>query len=180
MVVGCRGRKFFCFPTTSERLRLTSGISTMSREIIMGTCHHYDWVQIGAALNHPDHGKIFDMSGDIGKEVGVDDCSVKVYAHTNYGNPNVLREVIGYERPDAIMIFTDPRFWDWLYLMEHEIHTKFKIPIVYYNIWDDSPQPRWNFAAYASCDLMMNISKQTNALVKGVLGNDHFEEIKFN
>ena len=39
------------------------------------------------------------------------------------------------EKPDAIMHFTDPRFWIWLYQMEHEIRQN--IPIMYYNIWDD-------------------------------------------
>ena len=40
------------------------------------------------------------------------------------------------------MIYTDPRFWTWLYQMEHEIRQH--IPIFYYNIWDDLPYPMWN------------------------------------
>ena len=31
----------------------------------------------------------------------------------------------------------NPRFWGWLYHMEHEIRQN--IPIFYYNIWDDWP-----------------------------------------
>lgn len=154
----------------SDDLRLTSGIATMSREIVMGTCHRYSWVQLAAALNHPDHGKVFDMSDEIAKETGVVDPYVKLYSHTGYGNPNVLRELIQLEKPDAIMFFTDPRFWDWLFLMEYEIHHTYRLPLIYYNIWDCPPHPRWNFAAYKTCDLIMNISKQTHALVEGVLG----------
>jgi len=161
----------------SDDLRLTSGIATMSREIVMGTCYNYEWVQLAAALSHPDHGKIFDMSEEIAKDTGVEDAKVKLYAHTGYGNPNVLREILKYENPDAIMFFTDPRFWEWLFLMEYEIHHTYKIPLIYYNIWDDAPHPRWNFSAYRSCDLIMNISKQTQALVKGVLTNQNYEEI---
>ena len=63
------------------------------------------------------------------------------------------------EKPDAILHFTDPRFWGWLYAMEHEIRQQ--IPILYYTIWDDLPFPHWNENAYESCDLLMAISKQT-------------------
>ena len=63
------------------------------------------------------------------------------------------------EKPDGIIHFTDPRFWQWLYDMEHEIRQQ--IPIMYYNIWDDLPYPHWNENAYESCDLLMAISKQT-------------------
>ena len=57
------------------------------------------------------------------------------------------------------MHFTDPRFWQWLYNIEHEIRQN--IPIMYYNIWDDLPFPHWNENAYESCDALMAISKQT-------------------
>jgi len=67
---------------------------------------------------------------------------------------------------DAILHYTDPRFWDWLYNMEHEIRQN--IPIFYYNIWDDLPYPRWNEPFYESCDLIMNISKQTVNIVDKV------------
>ena len=41
----------------SDDCRLKSGVGTMSREFIRGTCHIFDWVQLGGALNHPDNGK---------------------------------------------------------------------------------------------------------------------------
>ena len=50
--------------------------------------------------------------------------------------------------------------------MEHEIRTE--IPIFYYNIWDDWPAPKYNEWFYESCDLIMNISKQTVAIVNDV------------
>ena len=46
----------------SDDLRMHSGIGTMSKEFVMGTCHEYDWVQLGAAIKHPEHGKIIDVS----------------------------------------------------------------------------------------------------------------------
>ena len=63
----------------------------------------------------------------------------------------ILRQVLAMEKPDAILHFTDPRFWIWLYQMEHEIRQH--IPLMYYNIWDDLPDPQWNENFYESCDL---------------------------
>lgn len=162
----------------SDDLRMHSGIATVSREFVIGTADTFDWVQIGAALEHPEHGKIFDISADVNTHRGIDDAYVKIYAHTGYGNPEVLRELINFEKPDAILHFTDPRFWEWLYAMEHEIRSGMKIPILYYNIWDAPPAPFWNRAFYASCDLLMNISKQTNTLVKMVLGKGSYKDIR--
>ena len=154
----------------SDDMRMHSGIGTMSQEFVIGTVHKYDWIQIGAAVKHPEHGKVIDISEAIRKESGVADASVKVYAHTGYGNAQVLNEILIREKPDAILHFTDPRFWGWLYSIEHQIrqHT----PIMYYNIWDDLPYPHWNEPFYESCDLLMNISRQTNNIVKNVLKQD--------
>ena len=30
----------------SDDMRMSSGVGTMSREIIVGTAHHFDWVQV--------------------------------------------------------------------------------------------------------------------------------------
>ena len=151
----------------SDDLRMHSGIATMAREFVLGTCHQYDWVQLGAAIKHPDNGKVFDISGDVQKETGVADASVKIYPVDGYGNPDILKHLIKTEKPDAVLHFTDPRFWQWLYQMEHELrqHT----PLMYYNIWDDLPYPTWNEPFYESCDLLMNISRQTQNIVKNVL-----------
>ena len=39
----------------SDDLRMHSGIATQSKEFVLGTIKHYDWVQIGGAINHPEH-----------------------------------------------------------------------------------------------------------------------------
>ena len=153
----------------SDDMRMSSGVGTMSREIILGTSHKYDWVQVGGAIKHPDKGQMFDLSADINKELGIDNANVKVYPVDGYGNPDLLRQMINMEQPDAIMIYTDPRFWIWLFHMEHEIRQN--IPIFYYNIWDDWPAPQYNENYYESCDLIMNISKQTCAIVDEVCKN---------
>jgi hypothetical protein len=85
---------------------------------------------------------------------------------SGYGEPQLIRHLIETEKPDAIMHFTDPRFWGWLYQMEHEIRQN--MPIMYYNIWDDLPFPHWNEPFYESCDLLAAISKQTYNINKHV------------
>lgn len=151
----------------SDDLRLTSGIATVSRDMVIGTVQHFDWVQLGAAINHPDKGKVMDLSKDASELTGVKDASVKVYCNDGYGDPLLLRKLIDTEKPDAILHFTDPRFWGWLYNMEQEVRRN--IPLLYLNIWDDIPDPMWNKEAYASCDLLMAISKQTYGINHRVL-----------
>lgn len=158
----------------SDDMRLTSGIATVSRDIVIGTAREFDWVQVGAAINHPEKGKVLDLSDDVKTNHGIEDASIKIYCNDGYGDPHLLRRLIEMEKPDAIMHFTDPRFWGWLYNMEHEIRQN--IPLLYLNIWDgaglvgDTPtDPMWNKEAYASCDLLMAISKQTYGINHRVL-----------
>jgi len=151
----------------SDDLRMHSGIATQSKEFVMGTLHHYQWVQIGGAVKHPEEGKIVDMSDAVRSELGIKDASLKIYPVSGYGHPDLLREVMRIEKPDAILHFTDPRFWVWFYNMEHEIRQH--IPIFYYNIWDDLPDPMWNRDFYRSSNLLMSISKQTYGLNTRIL-----------
>ncbi len=151
----------------SDDLRMSSGVGTMSREFVLGTLKHYDWVQVGGAIKHPDEGKVIDMNESVRKDSGVEDAYLKIYPTSGYGNPDMIRQIIQVEGGvDAILHYTDPRFWGWLYQMEHELRRT--TPIFYYNIWDDLPYPRWNEPFYESCDLIMNISKQTVNIVDNV------------
>ena len=158
----------------SDDLRMHSGIATQSKEFVMGTIHKYDWVQLGGAVKHPEQGKIIDMSRAVQNEYGVKDAYLKIYPISGYGNPQVLREILNVEKPDAIMHFTDPRFWIWLYNMEHEIRQN--IPIMYYNIWDDIPDPLYNTHFYRSSDMLMSISKQTYGINKRILSKYGYED----
>ena len=153
----------------SDDLRMHSGVGTMSREIVFGTIDKYDWIQVGGAIKHPDNGKIVDMNHAVREETGVEDAKLTIYPIDGYGNQELVRSLLVQEKPDAILHYTDPRFWIWLYQMEHEIRQS--IPIFYYNIWDDLPYPMWNEPFYESCDLIMNISKQTHNIVQNVCQN---------
>ena len=78
----------------SDDMRMSSGVGTMSREMIIGTAHHFDWVQIGGAIKHPEEGKMFDLSEDVNKELGIKDANIKVFPVNGYGNPDLLRQMI--------------------------------------------------------------------------------------
>ena len=155
----------------SDDLRVTSGIGVMSREIVEGTCHHFNWVQVGAGVNHPDAGKLVDLSDAVAKETGVADAHVRIYGCNGYGDSRLIRYLIEAEKPDAILHFTDPRYWIWLYQMEHEIRQT--LPILYYAIWDDLPYPLYNREYYQSCDAIFGISKQSHNIHKQVLGPEN-------
>ena len=164
----------------ADDFRLPSGIGTISKEIIFNTVQHYDWIQLGAALHHPDAGKAFDLSADIIRETGVEDASVKLIAWNGYGDRNILFSILQQERPDAIFHFTDPRYWTWLYALEHEIKTTYATPIIYYSIWDDLPYPMWNAPFYGSCDLIMGISKQSDNIHREVLKQNGFKVVDYD
>lgn len=159
----------------SDDIRMTSGISTMAREIVLGTAHRFNWVNVGAALNHPDQGKHLDISQDTNNSIGIPDASVFIYPTNGYGSPELIRTLIERENPDTIMFFTDPRYWIWLFQMENEIRKK--IPMIYLNIWDDYPAPIYNKPYYESCDSFMAISKQTLNINRLVLGDTAKDKI---
>ena len=148
----------------SDDLRMASGIATMSKELVLGTVHKYDWFQVGAAINHPEAGKILDLSEDIQKNYGVEDASLKILPWNGYGNADLIRQLINTEQPDAILHFTDPRYWTWLYDIEHEIRQN--VPLLFYAIWDDLPDPLYNRNYYESCDWIGCISRQTYGIIK--------------
>ena len=152
-----------------DDIRMTSGISTMAREIVVGTSHIFNWINLGGAINHPDQGKRLDISQDTNRIMGLPDSSVFIYPINGYGTQEIVRQLLETEKPDAIMFFTDPRYWIWLFQMENEIRKK--VPMIYLNIWDDLPAPLYNKPYYESCDTIMAISKQTLNINKMVLGD---------
>ena len=151
----------------SDDIRTHSGVGNMAKEIIMNSAHHFNWINLGGAVKHPNAGEAFDVSADINNMTGLTDADVRVFAVNGYGDEHTLRNIIRNEKPDAIVHFTDPRYWIWMYSMENEI--KQQCPLVFYTIWDDLPYPMWNRDFYRSDDMLLCISKQTKNLVENVL-----------
>ena len=152
-----------------DDIRVHSGVAIVAKEIVSQTAQHFNWVNLAGAINHPEQGKRLDLSQATNELTGLTDSSVILYPINDYGNPDVLRQLIQMEKPEAIMLITDPRYFVWLFAMENEIRKS--IPIAYLNIWDDYPAPLYNLPYYEACDLLMGISKQTVNINKLVLGD---------
>jgi glycosyltransferase involved in cell wall biosynthesis len=158
-----------------DDIRVHSGVATVAREIVIKTAHHFNWVNLAGSIKHPEQGKRLDVSSDTNINAGIDDSYVMLYPVDNYGNPDILRQLIELEKPDAIMLITDPRYFEFIFQMESELRKK--LPITYLNIWDDYPTPLYNKAYYEACDLLMGISKQTVNINKLVLGDKKAEKV---
>ena len=154
----------------TDDIRVHSGVANVGREVITHTSHRYNWIQMAGAIRHPEKGKPVDLSDAINKDAGIKDSSVILFPVDGYGDPKTLREVIKYEKPDALFLITDPRYFDWLFQIENEVRSQ--IPIAYLNIWDDLPAPMYNREFYDSCDALFGISKQTVNINKLVLGKE--------
>ncbi len=159
----------------TDDIRVHSGVAQVGREIVENTAHKYNWVQIAGAIKHPDTGKIQDMSEAINEKMKIKDSSVHLYPCDGYGDEKLVRMVIDREKPDAILLITDPRYFEWLFQIEDEIRTQ--IPITYLNIWDDLPAPMYNQEFYDSCDALFGISKQTKNINEMVLGDKAKDKI---
>ena len=57
----------------SDDIRTHSGVGGMAREIIVNSAHHFNWVNLGGAVKHPEAGQGFNLSPDINKMTGLTD-----------------------------------------------------------------------------------------------------------
>ena len=158
-----------------DDIRMHSGIATMAREFVIGSAHHFNWFQLAAAVKHGDTGKVLNISSDVNKQIGIEDSDVRLRPNNGYGDVKTVRQIIKDEKPDAIFIFTDPRYWTWLFEIEREIRSQ--IPIVWLNIWDDYPAPMYNKQYYNSVDALLAISKQTKVINEIVLQDDYKDKL---
>jgi glycosyltransferase involved in cell wall biosynthesis len=152
-----------------DDIRVNSGVATVAKEIVVHTAHHFNWVNVAGAIQHPEKGKVLDISTATGKEADISDADVKLYCVDGYAQSIELQQILNIEKPDAVMLITDPRYFKHIFNMEDTIRKQ--CPLVYLNIWDDYPAPMYNKPYYEACDLLMGISKQTVNINKLVLAD---------
>jgi glycosyltransferase involved in cell wall biosynthesis len=152
-----------------DDIRVHSGVATIAKEIVIHTSHHFNWVNVAGAIKHPEKGKRLDVSKATNEEAGIEDASVILYCVDGYAQTTELQNVLSVEKPDAVMLITDPRYFRHIFNMEDQIRKQ--CPLVYLNIWDDYPAPMYNKPYYEACDLLMGISKQTVNINKLVLAD---------
>ena len=69
----------------SDDIRTHSGVGCQARQIVLNTAHHFNWINLGGAVNHPEKGQGFDVSDEINKKTGLtdEDFRKKVHNHTD-------------------------------------------------------------------------------------------------
>lgn len=131
----------------------TSGVGTQARWMIHGLLEtkRYTFRVFGGAVKHDDY-RMVKVTDDF-----------FIQPTDGFGNPTMLRQALATERPDVLLLFTDPRFFTWVWEMEDEIHQI--CPIAYNHLWDNPPWPEFNRAIYESTDLVNCINYPTYEMI---------------
>ena len=137
----------------SDHALSTSGVGCQSRFLMQGLVDKGCWTvrQFGAAIKHANYDTVKVSEDFIIKPID------------GFGNRDMILQTLIAEKPDVIMLFTDPRFFIWLWEMEDEIHDV--CPIAYWHVWDSPPYPDFNDALYEATDLINCHSHMTYKLV---------------
>tara|TARA_R110002126_G_scaffold28413_8_gene94594 strand:- start:451 stop:1704 length:1254 start_codon:yes stop_codon:yes gene_type:complete len=145
--------------TISDHPLSPSGVGTQTKYIIEGMLKtgKYQFVSFGGAIKHPKH------EPQHTQEWGQDWV---IWPVDGYGNAEMVRAMLHQQKPDLLWFMTDPRFYTWLWDIEHEIRAH--LPMVYYHVWDNYPYPTFNKVWYNSTDHIACISKLTHDIVKTV------------
>jgi glycosyltransferase involved in cell wall biosynthesis len=138
----------------SDHALSTSGVGCQSRFLIEGLLKKGTWSvrQFGAALKHENYDLIKVNEDFIIKPID------------GFGNRDMLIHTLATEKPDILLIFTDPRFFTWLFQIEDEIRGV--CPIAYWHVWDNLPYPNFNEPYYESVDLINCHSYLTYEMLK--------------
>lgn len=143
----------------SDHALSTSGVGCQTRFLLEGLIKKGKWTfrQFGAAIKHSNYDVVQVNPDFIIKPID------------GFGDRNLIIQAIITEKPDAVFIFTDPRFFTWLFEIEDEVRQV--CPIVYWHVWDNYPFPEYNRSVYESTDLINCHSHMTYTMVK-----EHFPE----
>ena len=138
----------------SDHALTPSGVGVQSKYLIEGLIKtgKYEIIQLGAAKYHED------MTP---QKVSED---FTIIPSVGFGNKDIIRSLLAGESPAAIIIFTDSRFFSYLFEMEDEIHEV--CPIIWWHVWDNRPTPRFNEKLYKSVDQINCISDLTYRMCK--------------
>lgn len=138
----------------SDHALSTSGVGCQSRFLIEGLIKKGNWTvrQFGAAIKHTNYDLVRVAPDFIIKPID------------GFGNREMIMQALVTEKPDLIFIFTDPRFFTWLFQIEDEVRSV--CPIVYWHVWDNYPMPKFNAPFYEATDLINCHSYLTYEMLK--------------
>ena len=144
----------------SDHPLVPSGVGIQTKYLIEGLLNteKYKFVCLGGALKHPD------MRPQHVHPEKYGDQNWLIHPVQGHGDKNILRSFLDNERPDAVLLVTDPRFFVWVWEMEDEIRSV--CPILYWHVWDNDPSPDYNNNFYNSTDAIGCISLKTFGILQ--------------
>jgi glycosyltransferase involved in cell wall biosynthesis len=148
--------------TISDHPFSPSGVGTQSRYICESLLRtgKFTIISVGGAVQHDNYQPM--RTNEWGEDW-------TIFPVDGYGNQEVVRSLLRNEKPDILWFMTDPRFYGWLWEIENEVRAC--VPMVYYHVWDNGPDPLFNSVWYDSTDFVATISKVTDEIVKNVSPN---------
>lgn len=130
----------------------------------------YQFFCFGGAIKHPS----YDLQQVSPELFGEGNFVIKPV--DGHGDKDLLRKALAEFKPDALVLFTDPRFFMWCWEMEDEIRAV--CPIVYWHVWDNDPTPEFNRPVYWATDFIMPLSLKTYGLLQDLgYPKDRFEYV---
>jgi len=145
--------------TMGDHPLLPSGVGTQSRYVFEALLDSgkFEILSLGGAIEHPSYDpQRTEKYKDLWTIMPV----------KGYGDTNTIRTHMLNYKPDIVWFMTDPRFYEWLWMMEDEIREN--CSLVYYHVWDNYPYPTFNKTYYQSNDAIATISKVTSDIVQTV------------
>jgi len=155
--------------TLGDSPLLCSGVGTQTKYLIEGLLGtgKYEVVSLGGAIKHDSYQpQKFQQWGD----------AWTIYPIDGYGTPELVRQFLDHEKPDAVFFISDPRFYHWLLNLSDEINDR-NIPLMWWTIWDALPVPAFNKGFYDSCTFLGCISKVTHKIVCELGSSENSEYI---
>jgi glycosyltransferase involved in cell wall biosynthesis len=141
----------------SDHALSSSGVGCQSRFLINGLLEKGCWSirQFGAAQKHDNYETVVVNPDFIIKPID------------GFGNRELILQTLAAEKPDVLLLFTDPRFFIYIWEMHDEIN---KIcPIAYWHVWDNRPTPEFNRVLYEATDLVNCHSHLTYEMVNEII-----------
>ena len=141
----------------SDHALTTSGVATQSLHLIEGLLktEKFEIIQIGAAMYHDNYD-----TRQVNEYFKIIPCN-------GFGSKPLIRNTLLKEKPSALIIFSDTRYFNHVFEMSDEI--KETCPILYWHVWDNRPTPQFNKEIYSKVDHVACISRLTHALCKEII-----------
>lgn len=145
----------------SDHMLSTSGVGTQTRFLVDALLKtgKYEFVQLAGAVKHESYEVLRPAPG------------LTLIPVDGFGNRDMLRVILARDRPDALFLFTDPRFFIPYFEISDEIHQI--CPIVYWHLWDQCEMaPTYNKVLYESTDLINCINRPTYEMAKAMFPDE--------